>query len=125
MKNNILTIENYVERYLPIQFIKLLRELMSNVFDDNQMVKFLKVSGETYFEMQKGILFDQGHGSIFKNILEINDYISSRLNAKIDLTRADQKAEPTKESLNIMEKMATHLIEKTEEQMREERTRKQ
>ena len=58
MKNNILTIENYVERYLPIQFIKLLRELMSNVFDDNQMVKFLKVSGETYFEMQKGILFD-------------------------------------------------------------------
>ena len=35
MKNNILTIENYVERYMPIQFMKLLRELMSNVFDDN------------------------------------------------------------------------------------------
>jgi len=58
MKNNILTIENYVERYLPIQFMKLLRELMGNVFDDNQMKKFLKVSGETYFEMQKAILFD-------------------------------------------------------------------
>jgi hypothetical protein len=124
MKNNILTLENYVERYLPIQFIKLLRELMSTVFDDHQMVRFLKVSGDTYFEMQKAILFDQGHGSIFKNIMNINDYISSRLNAKIDLTRVNQKSEINTENLNKMEKMATHLLEKTEEQIREEKTRK-
>lgn len=100
---------------MPIQFIKLMRELLAKVFDENQMVKFLKSSGETYFEMQKAILHDQGQGSIFKNILEINDYISERLKAKIDLTKINQRSDQMAEADNLMDKMAIHLIEKTEE----------
>lgn len=125
MKNNILTIENYVERYLPIQFIKLMRELLYQVFEEKQMIKFLKVSGDTYFEMQKAILQDQGSGSIFKNIMNINEYISERLKQKIDLTRVDQLAEKISDAnTSKMEKMAIHLIEKTEDQVNEENMRK-
>ena len=87
------------------------------------MAKFVKASGETYFEMQKAILHDQGSGSIFKNITSINEYISERLRQKIDLTRPNQL--PQVADTSKMDKMALHLLEKTEEQIREEESKKQ
>ena len=58
IKNNIMTLENYVERYSPIQFIKLMRDLFMHVFDDHMMIKFVKQANEMYFDMQKGITQD-------------------------------------------------------------------
>ena len=69
---------------------------MEPVFTPDQMLK-LKSSFDTmHSKYAKQILEDQGSGSIFENILQINDYISKRLNAKVDLTRDDQIEEGTK-----------------------------
>jgi hypothetical protein len=40
-----------------------------------------------YSELADRIMRDTGEGSIFRSILEINDYCTERLNVKIDLTK--------------------------------------
>lgn len=49
---------------------------------------------------------DQGRGSVFENIEKINDYITSRLHAKINLTKKTQLESTFDMKASMEEKLA-------------------
>lgn len=69
------------------------------IFDnDKDRKKLNKQFDKMHLYISRAILNDQGSGSIFQNILKINDEMSARLDVKIDLTKQDQLAEGAKET---------------------------
>ena len=61
--------------------------MFKRLLDGDQMKKFIKICDDMHVNLSLAITEDQGKGSIFKHIEEINEYVSKRLFAKIDLTR--------------------------------------
>ena len=51
-KNNLATLENYVERYLPLSTLKVLVKLIQPLFEEDQLRKLDKVSERFTIEMQ-------------------------------------------------------------------------
>lgn len=47
----------------------------------------IKQQEKMYSEIADKIMRDNGEGSIYKKILEINEYCSERLSVKMDLTK--------------------------------------
>ena len=91
MKRNLLTLENYTERYIPLTVLSTIDECFKPVFTD-PIVKqrFQKKMDDMHVELSMQIIEDQGSGSIWRNIDQINGYISERLAAKINLTKERQ-----------------------------------
>ena len=87
VRDNLLTLENYCEKYLPLNTIRVLKEILVPLFDDDhKFVKKLdKVSERFCMEMQGNILNDIGRASIFEQIIKINDQMTKRLKVRIDL----------------------------------------
>jgi hypothetical protein len=84
---NVLTLENYCERYLPLVTLKTVTQLMTKVMPADQLYKLAKQSDNMHVALSLAITQDQGKGSIFTHIADINQYLSERLFCKIDLTR--------------------------------------
>lgn len=51
-KNNLATLENYVERYLPLSTLKVLVKLIQPLFEEDQLRKLDKVQERFTIEMQ-------------------------------------------------------------------------
>ena len=58
MKDSILTLENYVERYIPMVILKTVKDLVSPVLDEIKLEKFEKVFERNYFFLSKSIVED-------------------------------------------------------------------
>ena len=52
MRNDLLTLENYVERYLPLTTIKIIKRCLSPLYDEDQLKKLDKAEGRYTMEMQ-------------------------------------------------------------------------
>lgn len=70
-----LTLENYVEKYMPLQNLRQVYKVVHKCFDLDAQEKFLKQINRFAAEMQEGILKDLGKGSIFETILEKNEFL--------------------------------------------------
>ena len=75
VRDNLLTLENYCEKYLPINTIRVIKDILVPLFDDDfKFVKKLdKISERFCTEMQGNILNDIGRASIFEQIIKINE----------------------------------------------------
>lgn len=85
--DNLLTLENYCEKYLPIATLKLLQKIMRPLYDEETLEKMKKHCNRFLIEMQQHILDDMGKGSLFDNIEKINDEMSNRLKLRMDMTK--------------------------------------
>lgn len=86
VKNNLITLENYCERYQPLHMCKILQKILTPVFTEEEQGKSLKRAILRYnMELQTQILTDVGQGSIFEQIITINDEMSERLKFRVDL----------------------------------------
>ena len=74
-----LTLENYVERYLPLNTLKVLKHLVGPLLEQDKFKKFEKQAKRFTEEQQSQILSDIGQGSIFDQIKKINDDMTHRL----------------------------------------------
>ena len=63
--------------------------LLLPVISPEQKQSLVKSFDDLHSEMTDQMLNDAGQGSIFKNILQINEYCSTKLQAKIDLSSRD------------------------------------
>ena len=90
VRDNLLTLENYCEKYLPINTIRVLKEILVPLFDDDyKFCRKLDKAAERYCqEMQSNILSDTGRASIFEQIIKINDQMTKRLKMRVDLQEA-------------------------------------
>ena len=61
---------------------------------------------DCHVRLSLNITEDQGRGSIFENIEKINDYITSRLHAKINLTKKTQMEPKLDMKASMEEKLA-------------------
>lgn len=52
VRNDLLTLENYVERYLPLTTIKIIKRCLSPLYDEDQLKKLDKAEGRYTMEMQ-------------------------------------------------------------------------
>ena len=88
IRNDLSTLENYVERYLPLSTLKVLVKLLQPLFEEDQLRKLDKISERFTVEMQQQILTDIGRGSIFEHINKVNEVMTKRLQFKVDLQEA-------------------------------------
>jgi len=49
--DNLLTLENYCERYIPIVIMNRCRELLQSVFTDDMLLRFIKSSQKQMIEI--------------------------------------------------------------------------
>lgn len=89
MKRNLLTLENYTERYVPLVVLITISDMFKEIFIDDLHLdrRLRKRCDDMHVELSLAITEDQGKGSIWSNIEELNAYISSRLCAKVNLTK--------------------------------------
>ena len=85
MRNDLCTLENYVERYVPLDTMKVIRNIIAPLITPEQHRKFEKRCSDFTMDMQENILTDIGRGSIFEQIMKINEDLSQRLKFKVDL----------------------------------------
>lgn len=88
VKNDVLTLENYVERYMPLSTLKVIKKLVGPVLEQDKFKKFEKQAKHFTEEMQQQILSDIGTGSIFTQIIQHNEEMSKKLQFKVDLQEA-------------------------------------
>ena len=79
VENKVLTIENYVEKYMPLQFMRQMFKVIRKCFDQERQDKLAKYINRFAIEMQEGILHDLGKGSIFENIQKHNQFMIDQL----------------------------------------------
>ena len=89
VNNKVLTIENYIEKYLPLSLMRTLYRIIFKCFSDHKRDKLTKYINRFALEMQEGILTDLGKGSIFENIQKHNQFMIDNLKLQIDLTEKD------------------------------------
>ena len=51
VRNNLKTLENYTERYLPLQILKILTNLLNTITDEEQLKKLGKQKDKMYTEL--------------------------------------------------------------------------
>ena len=85
LRNDLLTLENYTERYMPLATTKLIKKLMHASLSEEQRKKLDQSMHNFTIEQQEIILTDLGRGSIFENIIQINQNLTERLKFKVDL----------------------------------------
>ena len=73
VRNDLLTLENYVERYLPLSTIKTIKKMMSPSLTLDQRKKLEQTIHNYNMEQQDIILTDIGRGSIFEQIVSLNE----------------------------------------------------
>ena len=78
-KDNLLTLENYCERYIPVIILNTVRRILTPMYEYEELVQFCTHADKFHLEMQSSILTDMGEGSIMKNIIMINEDLSTRL----------------------------------------------
>ena len=79
-RDNLGTLENYVERYLPSVIARLLHKVFVPLSPSPAYEERLINNIEEIIEdQQNAILEDVGEGSIFSNIIEINEELQQRL----------------------------------------------
>ena len=60
IRDDLSTLENFAERYLPLNTLKIVNQLILPLFEESQLKKFEKVSYNLVMEMQNQILNDIG-----------------------------------------------------------------
>ena len=88
-RDNILTLEHYAEKYIPIQIQNMIMGNLENVMDDSQINRLKSHENKIHARVQEQLM-DQGNfssGTIFETILQINEQISKKLNMRIDLRK--------------------------------------
>ena len=88
MKNDVLTLENYVDRYQPLNTLKVIKKLVGPVLEQDKFKKFEKQAKRFTEEMQSQILSDIGTGSIFDQIIKVNEEMTKKLQFKVELQEA-------------------------------------
>ena len=69
MKRNILTLENYTERYVPLVMLTTIHDCLKNFFLDKETAhRFEKRCDDLHVSLSLAITEDQGVGSIWHNI---------------------------------------------------------
>ena len=53
IRDDLLTLENYVERYLPLQMLKIIQRLLLPLFDEDHLRKLDKAAARFTMEMQQ------------------------------------------------------------------------
>ena len=79
IKNDVLALENYIERYQPLNTLKVIKKLVGPILEQDKFKKFEKQASRFTEEMQSQILTDIGSGSIFDQIIKINEEMSKKL----------------------------------------------
>jgi len=79
IENKVLTLENYVEKYMPLQNLRQVQRVIRKCFDEHNQEKLSKYINRFAIEMQDGILKDLGKGSIFENIIKHNMFMIEQL----------------------------------------------
>jgi len=91
MKLNLLTLENYSERYIPLVVLMTIGDCFKDYWlDPIDKKRFESRLDNLHVDLSMAITEDQGVGSIWANIEKINTFISKRLFAKINLTKKKQ-----------------------------------
>ena len=85
IRDSVSTLENYIERYQPLQTLKLLKKLLIPILGTRELQKLQEVCKRFYEEMQTVIIEDIGRGTIFEQLAMINEKMSKRLQLKVDL----------------------------------------
>ncbi len=75
--------------------MNLVNDLLMPVLTDDECKLFNKSYERMHAKFGKQILEDLGSGSIFENIIKINEYCTSKLMTKIDLTKPDMLGDDT------------------------------
>ena len=73
IKRNLLTLENYTERYIPLVVLGTVFDMFKDVFRGEKLQKLRKVKDDLHVNLSLAITEDQGKGSIFANIIKINE----------------------------------------------------
>jgi hypothetical protein len=74
-----LTLENYIEKYMPLQNLRIMFRVIRKCFDEKNQEKLDKHINRFALEMQENILTDLGKGSIFENIIKHNQHLIDQL----------------------------------------------
>ena len=67
-----ITLENYVERYSPIVMLRISRELIESIIEENEVKrnKLIKNANKQLHYMHESVIGDiKGQGTIFQNII--------------------------------------------------------
>jgi hypothetical protein len=93
--------------------------MLKDVYRGEKLQKLRKATDDMHLELSLAITQDQGKGSIFANITQINELLQSRLRAKVNLTAKNQlvDVQTSTDIKNQMLKMAEDLITKQERKM--------
>ena len=83
-----LTLENYVDRYQPLNTLNVIKKLVGPVLEQDKFKKFEKQAKRFTEEMQSQILSDIGTGSIFDQIIKVNEEMTKKLQFKVELQEA-------------------------------------
>ena len=89
-KDNLLTLEHYTERYLPVQVQNMIIENMQVVLDEDMIKRLKGEENKLYNRLQRQIMEmdNYGDGTIFERIEAINKEMMQKLELKIDLRNA-------------------------------------
>ena len=86
-----LTLERYAERYIPIQIQKMIIDNMQMVLSYDQMDKLKSTQNVLHQRIQKQIMDNCNFtdGTLFDNIVKINNEMAKYLNVRIELRKAN------------------------------------
>ena len=68
--------ENYCEKYVPVKIQSMIMENVSFFVNKDIMNKLKSKENKLYTEITDMLLTDDGKGSIFNNIVEINEELT-------------------------------------------------
>jgi len=82
-----LTLEHYAERYIPVQVQNMIIENLKRIHDDRTMKKIRSEENQVYMKMQRQLMdmTNLTDGTIFDNIIKINNEMTKKMNLRVDL----------------------------------------
>ena len=88
-RDDLLTLEHYTERYLPVQIENMIIENMKVIHDEDMVKRLVGEENKLYNRLQRHIMemTNYGDGTIFERIKSINEEMSNKLEMKIDLRK--------------------------------------
>ena len=109
-----LTLEHYCERYIPIQIQNMIIDNMNLVLKKDQLDVLKSEQNKLYRRIQEQIMDNNNFtaGSLFENIMKINEDMASKLKVKVDLRRKQLCGDDQANSLQDLNKQYEKKLEK-------------
>ncbi|CDW75226.1 UNKNOWN [Stylonychia lemnae] len=93
-QNKLITIENYCEKYVPVKIQTIVMDNIKLFVNKETMQKLKSQENKIFHEITDQLLNDDGKGSIFNNIMKINEVLSKRLSTAVDLSNMQKHQQP-------------------------------